>query len=91
MARDNERPVRRRTLTRDKVIDAALAVVDEHGWQQLTMSTLANRVGVVGASLFFASDALIAWNRFIGETRQGALAIIITYHLAQVGLVLSLV
>ena len=47
--------------------------------------------GVIGASLFFASDALIAWNRFIGETRQGALAIIITYHLAQVGLVLSLV
>ncbi|MGW0020632.1 TetR/AcrR family transcriptional regulator [Rhodococcus sp. NPDC003382] len=52
MARDNERPVRRRTLTRDKVIDAALALVDEHGWQQLTMSTLAARVGVVGASLY---------------------------------------
>lgn len=52
MARDNARPVRRRTLTRDKVIDAALAVVDEHGWDQLTMSTLANRVGVVGASLY---------------------------------------
>ncbi|WP_072815400.1 TetR/AcrR family transcriptional regulator [Rhodococcus zopfii] len=52
MARDNERPVRRRTLTRDKVIDAALAVVDEHGWEQLTMSTLATRVGVTGASLY---------------------------------------
>ena len=47
--------------------------------------------GVVGASLFYASDALIAWNRFVRETRQGPLAIIITYHLAQVGLVLSLV
>jgi len=46
--------------------------------------------GVVGASLFYASDALIAWNRFIGETRHGRLAIIVTYHLAQVGLVLSL-
>jgi uncharacterized membrane protein YhhN len=46
---------------------------------------------VLGASLFYASDALIAWNRFIGETRHGRLAIIITYHLAQVGLVLSLV
>jgi uncharacterized membrane protein YhhN len=46
---------------------------------------------VIGASLFFTSDALIAWNRFIRETRQGALAIIVTYHLAQVGLVLSLV
>jgi len=47
--------------------------------------------GVVGAALFYASDALIAWNRFIGETRHGRLAIMITYHLAQVGLVLSLV
>jgi uncharacterized membrane protein YhhN len=47
--------------------------------------------GVLGAALFYASDALIAWNRFIGETRHGRLAIIITYHLAQVGLVLSLV
>ena len=46
--------------------------------------------GIVGASLFYASDALIAWNRFVRETRQGPLAIIITYHLAQVGLVLSL-
>jgi uncharacterized membrane protein YhhN len=47
--------------------------------------------GVLGAGLFYASDALIAWNRFIGETRHGRLAIIVTYHLAQVGLVLSLV
>jgi uncharacterized membrane protein YhhN len=46
---------------------------------------------VVGAGLFYASDALIAWNRFIGATRHGRLAIIVTYHLAQVGLVLSLV
>lgn len=52
MARDNDRPVRRRTLTRDKVIEAALAVVDDDGWERLTMSSLANRVGVVGASLY---------------------------------------
>ena len=47
--------------------------------------------GVVGAGLFYASDSLIAWNRFIGETRHGRLAIITTYHLAQMGLVVSLV
>ena len=46
--------------------------------------------GVVGAGLFYASDSLIAWNRFIGETRHGRLAIMTTYHLAQVGLVVSL-
>jgi uncharacterized membrane protein YhhN len=47
--------------------------------------------GVAGAGFFYASDSLIAWNRFIGETRRGHLAIMVTYHLAQVGLVLSLV
>ncbi len=46
---------------------------------------------VAGATSFYASDALIAWNRFVSETRHGRLAIIVTYHLAQVGLVLSLV
>ena len=44
-----------------------------------------------GATSFYASDALIAWNRFVRETSHGRLAIIVTYHLAQVGLVLSLV
>ena len=46
---------------------------------------------VVGASLFYLSDALIAWNRFVKETRHAHIAIMVTYHLAQFGLVLSLV
>ena len=46
---------------------------------------------IVGAGLFYASDALIAWNRFITETLHGRVAIMVTYHLAQTGLVLSLV
>jgi uncharacterized membrane protein YhhN len=53
-------------------------------------------LAVVGAALFYASDACIAWNRFVspegrGPTRHPRLAIITTYHLAQVALVLSLV
>jgi uncharacterized membrane protein YhhN len=44
-----------------------------------------------GASLFYASDALIAWNRFIAPKDWGRVAIMVTYHLGQVGLVLSLV
>lgn len=46
---------------------------------------------VIGAGLFYASDALIAWNRFLRETRHARLVIMVTYHLAQIGLVLSLV
>ncbi len=52
MARDNSRPIRRRTLTRDKVIDAAIDAVDEAGWEQLSMSTLSGRLGIVAASLY---------------------------------------
>lgn len=52
MARDNSRPVRRRTLSREKVLAAALGVVEELGWDQLTMSTLSARLGIVAASLY---------------------------------------
>ncbi|MEZ7237839.1 TetR/AcrR family transcriptional regulator [Rhodococcus sp. GXMU-t2271] len=52
MGTEGKRPVRRRNLSREKVIDAALAVVDESGWEQLTMSTLAGRLGIVTASLY---------------------------------------
>jgi uncharacterized membrane protein YhhN len=47
--------------------------------------------GMVGAGLFYASDSLIAWNRFVHASRRGRLAVIVTYHLAQVGLLLSLI
>lgn len=47
-------------------------------------------LGVLGAASFYASDALIAWNRFVSETRHHRLAIMVTYHLAQAGLVLSI-
>ncbi len=47
-------------------------------------------LAIVGASLFYVSDALIAWTRFIKDLAWGRLAIIVTYHLAQFALVLSL-
>ncbi len=46
---------------------------------------------IAGAVLFYASDALIAWNRFLAVTRRGPVVIMITYHLAQALLVLSLI
>jgi uncharacterized membrane protein YhhN len=50
-----------------------------------------NVAAIAGASSFYASDALIAWNRFIAETRHARVVIMVTYHLGQIGLVLSLV
>jgi len=47
-------------------------------------------LAIAGAALFFASDTLIAWNRFVAPRPWMPLAIIVTYHLGQAGLVLSL-
>lgn len=46
---------------------------------------------VVGAGLFYVSDATLAWNRFLELHRWGPLAVMVTYHLGQAGLVLWLV
>lgn len=47
-------------------------------------------VGVFGALSFYASDATLAANRFFGPRRSWQVAVMVTYHLAQAGLVLSL-
>jgi uncharacterized membrane protein YhhN len=45
---------------------------------------------IAGAVLFYASDATLAWNRFVRPLRHGHLAVMVTYHLGQIGLVLGL-
>lgn len=47
-------------------------------------------LGIVGALAFLVSDAIIAWNRFVEELSWGPVAIMVTYHLAQAALVVSL-
>jgi uncharacterized membrane protein YhhN len=50
-----------------------------------------NPYAMVGALLFTASDALIAETRFVKQRPGAGLAIMVTYYLAQAGLVLSLI
>ena len=47
-------------------------------------------VALVGALSFYVSDALIAWTRFITPLAWGRVAVMVTYHLAQIALVASL-
>jgi uncharacterized membrane protein YhhN len=49
-----------------------------------------NAFAIVGALLFVASDSLIAETRFVRARRGAGMAIMVTYYLAQTGLVLSL-
>lgn len=44
----------------------------------------------LGAILFVVSDALIAWDRFVAKKEWARVAIIVTYHLGQFGLVYAL-
>jgi len=48
-------------------------------------------VALAGALLFFYSDAILAWNRFVRPIRYGRVVNLVPYHLGQIVLVLSLV
>jgi uncharacterized membrane protein YhhN len=45
----------------------------------------------VGALLFLVSDATIGWHRFVHPLLRGPLIIIVTYHLAQILIVVGLI
>ena len=47
-------------------------------------------VALVAAVSFYASDALIAWTRFVADLPHGRLLVMTTYHLAQIGFVVAL-
>lgn len=45
---------------------------------------------LLGGLLFYVSDALIGWTRFVKDIAKAPLLIIVTYHVAQICLVASL-
>jgi uncharacterized membrane protein YhhN len=45
---------------------------------------------IIGASLFFASDTMLAWDRFVTPSPSAGLLVMVTYHLAQVALAASI-
>ncbi|HET8617844.1 MAG TPA: lysoplasmalogenase [Acidimicrobiales bacterium] len=48
-------------------------------------------LAIAGAALFYASDALLGWNRFVRPRPRGDVPVMVTYHLAQILLFLALV
>ncbi len=52
-----------------------------------TWSTQHAVIAGLGAGLFFISDGLLAWNRFVFQIRRGRLLIRISYHIGQIALV----
>lgn len=48
-------------------------------------------IAIAGALLFYASDGVLGYNRFVQAIPHGRLLIMTTYHLGQIGLALALV
>ena len=68
-------------------VSAYMAVI---GVMVATAVATGNVVAGVGAVLFAASDTMIAWDRFVGHFHRASVWIMVTYHLGQAGLVVSL-
>jgi uncharacterized membrane protein YhhN len=54
------------------------------GWPGLAAALIA-----VGGALFFASDGILAWDRFVKSFPAARLLTMVTYHLAQYGLAIG--
>jgi uncharacterized membrane protein YhhN len=63
------------------VLSALLTLYDA-AWKVYASGLVA-----LGASLFYFSDILLAWNKFVNPIRNGRLANMILYHLGQFALV----
>jgi len=67
------------------------------GYMVVISLMLASAIGtaeafaITGAALFYVSDSLIAWDRFVRPRSWHALTIMVTYHVAQTSLTLSLI
>lgn len=49
-----------------------------------------NPILLLGALLFYASDAVLGWNRFVTPLKYGPIGVMTMYHLGQIGLVVGL-
>ena len=47
-------------------------------------------IAILGAATFAFSDSLIAWTKFVQPLKWASVAIMVTYHLGQVGILVSL-
>jgi uncharacterized membrane protein YhhN len=63
---------------------SALQTIFDASWK-----TSASLLVSVGATLFVASDIILAWNRFVNPIKHGRVINLVTYHLGQILLILG--
>lgn len=86
-------PAINRALTRDqpRLVSPVLGYVAVFVVMVASAGGSGSAVALAGALLFFYSDALLAWNRFVRPVTWGRFANMVAYHSGQALLVLSLV
>lgn len=79
-------PVAVYSLVLSAMLFSAWATLFRPAW-----GALRSLSAVVGASLFFASDGMLAWDRFVRSFPMARLWIHVTYHLGQWALAVSVI
>ena len=65
---------------------AAMATMYDPAWK-----TSAALLVTVGAILFWISDLVLAWNKFVSPLKRGRILNILSYHLGQIGLIAGVI
>jgi alkenylglycerophosphocholine/alkenylglycerophosphoethanolamine hydrolase len=58
-------------------------------WTRSGWSDVAALFASIGAVLFFASDSMLAWDRFLTPLSHARLRVMTSYHLGQIGIILG--
>ena len=67
------------------MLGSAWVVLVRPDWSPLARSTV-----ILGSSLFYLSDLMLAWNRFVQHSHKRDLYVMMTYHAAQILLTASI-
>lgn len=76
------------------VYGVVLSLTLASGWSTLfrpSWSDMGRVAAILGGTLFFASDLMLAWDRFVHRSHFLHVLVIITYHLAQFALTFTLI
>lgn len=74
----------------ERMVGPVVAYLAIISFMVVTAIGTGNPYAIVGALLFYISDGFIGWNRFVRPLPHRSLLVMSTYHLGQIGLVLSL-
>jgi uncharacterized membrane protein YhhN len=77
-------PVLIYSLVISLMVYSALMTWTRPGWSLVSAIFVS-----VGAVLFYASDSMLAWDRFLEPLPNARLRVMVTYHLGQIGIILG--